>query len=92
MTFEESAQLMTNPQFRGRVKVAALQYAQYLITLPSLSNSRSNWVRSTIQSPDSTAQTLVSSVVMNVNVQTYGANVSDPDLAAAVQVVSDMMM
>jgi len=92
MTFEESAQLMNDPTFRGRVKVAALTYAQYILQSGPLGNSRFQWAQRTMQTPDQTAQTLVPAVVMNVNVQQNGANTDDPNLQAAVQVVAEIMI
>jgi len=92
LTLDESAQLINNTQFRGRVKVAALKYASYLALQPNPNLSRSRWIQQTIQQPDQTAQTITPAVVMNVNVQNLGANIDDDNLMAAVQVVSDQQM
>lgn len=92
LSFAESAELINNLDFRGRVKVAALQYAAYLATVAGNSNSKQQWAQRTLQMPDQTAQTLVGPVVMNTNVQSLGANIDDQNLAASVQVVADMMM
>ena len=92
LTLAESAALMLDPQFRGRVKVAAMKYADALLLQSGLSVSRTQWAQRTMQQPDQTAQQLVSGVVINVNVQNAGADVSDPDLTATVQVVADRMM
>ena len=92
LSLADSAILMMDSTFRGRVKVAALKYAQYLQLQPSLSNSKSNWIRSTISSPDQTAATLTPAVVMNPNVQGPGADVDDANLSAAVQAVADLQM
>lgn len=92
MTLEESAVLMTDPAFRNRVKTAALQYATGIMGQAYNSRSRAMWAQATMQSPDVTAATLTPNVVMNVNVQTLGPTIPDPDLIAAVQVTADMMM
>lgn len=92
MTFEESAALMNDADFRGRVKVAALQYATGIMLQSGNSKSRTVWAQNTMQSPDMQAQVLTPNVVMNVNVQMAGADISDQDLAAATQVTADMMM
>ena len=92
MTLEEQASLMNDQTFRGRVKVAALLYAQYLTLHPGNSNSMSNWVFATLKSPDSAAAMLVPSVVINPNVQAAGALTSDDELKAAVQTAANAMM
>jgi len=92
MTLEESANLINDPSFRGRVKVAALIYAQYLSLQPNNSSSTSNWIFQTLRAPDQVALTLTPSVVINPNVQIAGANVADPDLQAAVQSVATSLM
>jgi hypothetical protein len=84
---------MNDPTFRGRVKVAALQYAQYIHLQAGVPNSKTQWAQRTMQQPDATAQILVPTVVMNPNVQQAGgAAINDTDLIAAVQSVADMMM
>ena len=92
MTFEESAALINDSVFRGRVKVAALLYAQYLSLQPANSNAKMRWLQQMIATPDQTATQLAPPTVMNPNVQQAGAAVTDIDLQAAVQVVADMMM
>ena len=83
---------MNNVDFRNRVKAAALQYALYIQTQANNSNSRANWAQRMLQSPDQMAMQLAGGVVMNVNVQQAGADVTDQNLAAAVQIVSDLQM
>jgi hypothetical protein len=92
MNLLESANLMNNPDFRNRVKASALQYALFIQTQPNNSNSRANWAQRMLQSPDQMATQLAGGVVMNVNVQQGGENVTDQNLAAAVQVVADLQM
>lgn len=88
----ELANLINDSTFRGRVKVAALQYAQYLQMQPNLSASKANWIQRVMMQPDMVAQTLTPGVVISPNVSSIGAAVSDPDLLAATQSVSDMQM
>jgi len=92
MTLEESANLMNDLNFRGRVKVAALIYAQYLTLQPNNSSSAANWIFATLRAPDIAAQTLTPSVVINPNVQNAGALVTDANLQAAVQQVANSLM
>lgn len=92
LTLDESAQLINDTQMRGRIKVAALKYAGYLQLQNNLSMSRTRWVQQTIQQPEQTAQMITPAVVMNVNVQTLGADIDDANLEAAVQIVADQQM
>lgn len=92
LTFTESAALMNDPDFRGRVKVAALNYAQFLSLQTGNNNSKMKWIQQTQLQPDMTATILVPPTVMNPNVQAGGATVSDADLQAAVQATADMIM
>lgn len=92
MTYVESAALMKDQTFMGRVKVAALNYAQSLSLQPSLSNSQSKWINQAMTQSDFMAQMLTPPVVMNPNVQQGGAAVSDADLQAAVQAVANQTM
>lgn len=86
MTYEESAQLIMDPQFRGRVKVACLTYAQRILSggaPPSQAASR--WAAQTYQSPDSAAQGVQGPTVMEPGVQSQGANIDDGGLQFAVE-------
>jgi len=83
---------MNNADFRNRVKAAALQYALYIQGQPNNPNSRSRWAQNMLAAPDQIAGTLAGGVVMNVNVQSAGEAVTDQNLAAAVQAVSDLQM
>jgi hypothetical protein len=91
MTYEESNLLMQDPAFRGRVKVAALTYAQYLSLEPA-TNAQMRWIQNTMAAPDQMAMTLTPPTVMNPNVQTAGAAVTDEQLQAAVQAVANQFM
>lgn len=91
LSLAESATLINDLDFRGRVKVAALKYATYLFTQGGDQN-KMPWAQRTLQQPDAAAQTLVPPTVMNVNVQTLGADINDQNLEAAVTITADMMM
>ncbi|PWT72781.1 MAG: hypothetical protein C5B60_09175 [Chloroflexi bacterium] len=92
LSLAESAALMIDSDFRGRVKVAALKYATYMFMQGGNSVSRTAWAQRTMQQPDQAAAALVGPVVMNVNVQTLGPNIDDNNLGAAVQYTADMMI
>lgn len=92
LDYTESAALMQDPTFRGRVKVAALEYAQFLTLQPANSNSKVKWIQQTYANPDQMAATLTPPTVMNPNVQAAGATISDAELQGAVQAVADLIM
>ena len=92
LSLDQSAQLTRDFTFQGRVKSAAIIYAQYLTLQPSNSASRMRWIQQTMSQPDQMAQQLVSPVVYNPNVQQAGSVIDDASLQAAVQVVADTLM
>jgi hypothetical protein len=90
MTYEESSALMNDFQFRGRIKVAALKYADYIMNEANNvqgHNSRENWARRTWQMPEQVATELHPPVVMDANVQSAGAAIDDAALQTAVESV-----
>jgi hypothetical protein len=91
MSYEESNALMQDMAFRGRVKVAAVVYAQYLALLPA-TNAQMRWIQTTMSQPDQMAGTLTPPTVMNPDVQAAGPTVSDEVLQAAVQSVANQIM
>lgn len=95
MTQLESASLMNDFEFRGRIKVCVLQYANYILDeAPSVPahNTRSKWAANTMISPDSVAQQMHAPVVMDAAVQSAGKDITDAALQSAVEnVVNDLM-
>jgi hypothetical protein len=90
MTYEESAALMKDMTFIGRVKVAALKYATYIYNEPSDTvghSSRVRWAQQTSANPDMVAANLSPMVVMDSQVQTDGAAITDSALQSAVEAV-----
>jgi hypothetical protein len=88
MTDAESAALMNDTEFRGRIKVAALRYADSINIQPVPASSHTSllrWTALVFQSPDSVAQTLQPMVVMDGAVQADGAGIDDADLQLAVE-------
>jgi hypothetical protein len=95
MTYEASAALMADPDFRARIKVAALEIANYyLIEAPDSAghNSRYKWAQLCYQSPDAVAAQLQHPTVMDSQVQTAGKDITDPDLHDAVERVVNKMI
>lgn len=88
LTYEESAALMTNPTFRGRIKVACLTYAQYILgEAPGNPghSSRVRWAQQTFLGPEQAATSIQPPVVMYGAVQEAGSNIADAALQAAVE-------
>ena len=89
MTYTESAQLITDPQFRGRVKVAVLTYAARILTSGPISGPGSNatirWAQTALQSPDQVATQVQPATVMEPGVQEQGANIDDGGLQFSVE-------
>ena len=72
LTYEQSAELMANTIFRGRVKVACLKFADYIwgeaASTPGHS-TRIKWAQQTFQMPDASAAQVTPTVVMDAAVQ-----------------------
>jgi hypothetical protein len=95
LSYDQSSQLMADPTFRGRVKVAALVYATYIQaedpTTPA-HTSRLKWATGCILSPDAVAMQLQPGVVMDPAVQAAGSTITDDALKNAVQTLIDKIM
>jgi|SRR5215471_16275914 len=88
LSYTNSADLMNDLTFRGRVKVASLKYAQSIQNEPSNTvahNARLRWSQSCIQNPDSMAGTVTPPAVMDPAVQIAGSAIADDQLQAAVE-------
>lgn len=95
MTYEESAALMTNQAFRGRVKVACLNYADSILVQVAEVSGRTaqvRWATQTFAQPDVAAQQAQPPTVMDPAVQADGASISDDLLQAAVQATVNKML
>ncbi len=95
MTYEESAALMTDIAFRGRVKVACLKYADSIMgedsTVPA-HNTRERWAIGTMQNPEMVAAQIQPPVVMDAAVQTDGAEITDAALQGSVEAVVNKLL
>jgi hypothetical protein len=95
LSYEELGTLMTDFAFRGRVKVAALSYADYILgEAPSVPahNARVRWANQTYQQPDIEAQKIQNPVCMEPAVKIAGAAVTDPELQTAVEAVVNRLI
>jgi hypothetical protein len=95
MTYTESAALMTDADFRGRVKVACLTLANSIMieaaTVPS-HNARLRWASQCFQMPDQVAAQVQPPTVMDPGVQAAGAAIADAGLQAAVEATINKIM
>jgi hypothetical protein len=88
MTDAESAALMNDMEFRGRIKVASVRYADSLTIQAVAASSHTSllrWAAQVFQSPDTVAGTLQPMVVMDGAVQAEGAAIDDEGLQLAVE-------
>lgn len=95
MTYEESAALMNDTAFRGRIKVCCLKYADSIIGEPTGSaahNTRLRWAVQTMQAPEMTATQIQPPTVMDANVQFYGPEITDEALQSSVEAVVNKLM
>lgn len=76
--------------FGGRIKVACLKFADYILNEPTNTpahTSRVRWAQNTFQNPVMMATTVQPPVVMTGQVQADGAAVTDENLQVAVESV-----
>jgi hypothetical protein len=88
MTYEESANLMNDFDFRGRIKVSCLTFADYIFgeepTVPA-HQTRLKWAQGVFLQPDAAALQIQPAVVMDSAVQAAGSAIADPELQSAVE-------
>ena len=95
LTYDQSAALMTDMAFRGRIKVACLKFADSIMneasTVPA-HNTRERWAISTMNSPDMTATQVQPPTVMDAAVQEAGSAITDGALQGSVEAVVQKML
>jgi hypothetical protein len=95
MTYSESNALMSDAEFRGRVKVSVLKFADSIMIEASdepAHNSRLRWAQGCFQNPELVAQQVQPPTVMDPAVQLAGKDITDPALQGAVQAVVTKML
>jgi hypothetical protein len=95
LTYEESAALMNDMAFRGRIKVASLKFADYIMleaTSTPAHNTRTKWAQTAMISPDVVAGQIQPPVVMDSAVQTAGAEIDDAALQSSVETVVNKLL
>lgn len=95
ISYTESANLMKDGDFQGRVKVACLTYAAYISNeSPDVvgHNTRYKWAIATLTNPDLAAFNITPTAVMDPNVQAQGAAIDDATLQTAVETALNKVM
>ena len=88
MTDKQSADLMNDFEFRGRIKVNVLKYAKYIHgESPSTDghSPRYRWAQAAYQNPEQVTLQVHPPLVMDDQVQVDGADIEDSNLYMAVQ-------
>lgn len=94
LTYQESAQLMGDLVFRGRVKVACLKFANSVLSRGPLpgGNTLTKWAQNVFQQPDAVAMQVQPPTVMDIAVQEAGADIDDESLQGAVETTVNKML
>jgi hypothetical protein len=86
---------MRDAAFMGRIKVACLQFAAYISNeagnIPA-HNTRYRWALNTLNAPDTAANSVTPTVVMDPAVQDKGTAILDKDLQSAVENAVNKLM
>jgi len=95
LTYEQSSDLMGDMIFRGRVKVACLKYAGFIVLeAPSTPahSTRIKWAQMTMTSPEAAAAQVTPTVALDPAVQADGAAITDVALQSAVENAVNKML
>jgi hypothetical protein len=95
MTYAESNTLSNDMEFRGRVKVSALQYANAIMieaNTVAAHNTRVRWAQNTMQNPDMVAGQLTPPVCIDPAVKAAGKDIDDLALQGAVEATVNKML
>lgn len=95
LTYDDSAALMNDTAFRGRVKVSCLKYATYIMDEPTNTpahSTRLKWAHDTMVNPDAAAALITPSVVMDGAVQQDGGAITDVALQSSVENTINKLM
>jgi len=95
LSYDQSQTLMRDPSFIGRVKVACLKYASFIIDeAPSVAahNTRYRWAQNTLVDADAVAMKATPAVVMDAQVQTDGSAITDANLQTSVETTLNKML
>jgi len=96
LTYEETAALMKDETFRGRVGVACVNYARYITdeaTSTPAHATRYRWAQTTLQQPDIAVNQIIPTVVTDSAVQEAGgAAITDAALQSAVETAVNKLL
>jgi len=88
ISYTDTAALMIDGVFIGRVKVACLHFASYISgedsTVPA-HPTRLRWSQQAFLMPDNAVMQIMSTLVMDPKVQAEGAAITDTDLQSSVE-------
>ena len=88
ISYDDSSQLMKDQTFIGRVKVACLHFATYILDEPSATpahNTRERWAMTVLSDSDAQAMKVTPTVVLDTAVQAAGGAIDDASLQTAVE-------
>jgi len=88
LTYEETFALTKDAAFRGRVSVACVHYADFIIGEPTTTpahTTRSKWAQTTLLSPEVAVNQTIATVCNDGAVQDAGAAITDDALQGAVE-------
>lgn len=95
LTYEQSSDLMKDETLRGRITVACLKYADYIVgespSTPAHA-TRIKWAQQTMAAPETAAMLIQPVVVMDPAVQQDGSAITDAALQSAVENTINKMM
>jgi hypothetical protein len=96
LTYQETAELMNDQVFRGRVGVACVNYARYISDEAASTpahNTRYRWATQTMQTPDIAVNQIIPTVVTDSAVQEAGgAAITDAALQSAVETAVNKLL
>jgi hypothetical protein len=96
MTYQETADLMKDATFRGRVGVGCVNYARYITDEPATTpahSTRSRWAQQTMLNPDGAVNQVIPTVCTDSAVQDAGgAAITDAALQSAVETAVNKLL
>src|SRR5262245_18680716 len=95
LTYEDTAALMKDMDFRARISVACIHYADYIVaeavSTPA-HNTRYKWAQNTLIAPDVAAALVTPTVCNDAAVQQDGKNVTDAALQSATEAAVNKLL
>ena len=96
LTYDETAKLMQDATFRGRVSIACVNYARYITDEPASTpahSTRYRWAQATLVTPEGAVNQIIPTVVTDDAVQEAGgATITDAALQSAVETAVNKLL